>query len=156
MTDGPLGVDQVRARLAPQGIEVIELPADTSTALSAAEALRTTVPSIVKSLLFLADGEPLLVLAAGDRRVNARRLAADVGAKKVRMATPAQCMEIAGYAVGGVPPLGHRRPLRTLIDRHLLALSTVYAAAGAGNAIFAIAPKRLLELSGAEVTDAVE
>jgi Cys-tRNA(Pro) deacylase len=154
MADEPLGVADVRRRLEPEGIEVAELPADTSTAVLAAQALGTTVPAIVKSLLFLADGEPVLVLASGNRKVDSRALAREMGAKKVRMATPDECVVLAGYAVGGVPPIGHRQPLRTRFDRHLLEHETVYAAAGAANAIFAIAPQRLLELTGAEITDA--
>jgi prolyl-tRNA editing enzyme YbaK/EbsC (Cys-tRNA(Pro) deacylase) len=152
----PLGVEHVRAVLSRDGIEVLELPADTSTAVLAAQALNTTVPTIVKSLLFLADGEPLLVLVAGDRRVDARRLAGEAGTRKVRMARPDECIEIAGHAVGGVPPLGHRRPIRTLLDRHLLDHETVYAAAGAGNAIFAVEPRRLLAMTAAEITDAAQ
>jgi prolyl-tRNA editing enzyme YbaK/EbsC (Cys-tRNA(Pro) deacylase) len=154
MTGQPLGVDAVRERLEPEGIEVVELPADTSTAVLAAQALGTTVPAIVKSLLFLAGGEPLLVLASGDRRVDGRALARELGVKKVRMATPEECITLAGYAVGGVPPVAHRQPLRTLFDRHLLEHETVYAAAGAYNAVFAITPSQLQELTGAEITDA--
>lgn len=156
MTEELLGVSAVRHYLEPEGIEVVELPADTSTAVLAAQALGTTVPAIAKSLLFLADGEPLLVLASGDRRVDARSLAREVGAKKVRMATPEQCIALAGYAVGGVPPVAHRRPLRTLFDRHLLEHEVVYAAAGAYNAVFAVAPERLQALTGAEITDATD
>lgn len=156
MSEEALGVAEVRRRLEPDGIEVVELPADTSTAVLAAQALRTTVPAIVKSLLFLADGEPLLVLASGDRRVDSRALARELGVKKVRMATPEECIARAGYAVGGVPPLAHRQPLRTLFDRHLLKHDVVYAAAGAYNAVFAIEPNRLLELTGAGMTDATE
>lgn len=154
MTEEPLGVAEVRRYLEPEGIEVVELPADTSTAVLAAQALGTSVPAIVKSLLFLAVREPVLVLASGDRRVDGRALARELGVKKVRMATPEECTALSGYAVGGVPPLAHRRPLRTLFDRNLLEHGTVYAAAGAYNAVFAVTPSRLQELTGAELTDA--
>jgi Cys-tRNA(Pro) deacylase len=150
----PLTVDDVRARLAPERIEVQELSADTSTAVLAAQALGTTVSAIVKSLLFLADGEPLLVLTSGERKVDARALSRSLGVKKVRMARPEEVIEFAGYPVGGVPPVAHRRPLRTLLDRTLLEHETVYAAAGAGNAIFAVSPARLQALTSAELTDA--
>jgi Cys-tRNA(Pro) deacylase len=151
-----LGVDDVRACLTREGTEVRELEADTSTAVLAAAALGTTVSTIVKSLLFLADGKPVLVLASGDRKVDARALARGLGVRKVRMARPDEVRDIAGYAVGGVPPLAHKRPLQTLMDRHLLSHLTVFAAAGAPNAIFAIAPTRLLELTGAELTDSAQ
>ncbi len=154
MTEQVLGVAEVRRRLEPEGIEVVELPADTSTAVLAARALGTSVPTIVKSLLFLADGSPVLVLLSGDQRLDARGFARQLGVKKVRMATPEQCIALSGYAVGGVPPVGHRQPLRTFFDRYLLDHQTVYAAAGAYNAIFGITPDRLLELTGAEITDA--
>lgn len=149
-----LTVDDVRAHLAPEGIEVQELSADTSTAVLAARALGTTVSAIVKSLLFLADGEPLLVLASGDRKVDARALSRSLGVRKVRMARPEEVIELAGYPVGGVPPVAHRRPLRTLLDRSLFEHETVYAAAGAGNAIFAVSPDRLQSITAAELTDA--
>jgi prolyl-tRNA editing enzyme YbaK/EbsC (Cys-tRNA(Pro) deacylase) len=151
-----LSVTDVRAHLAPHGIAVQELPVDTSTAPLAAQALGTTVGTIVKSLLFLADGAPVLILAAGDRKVNTRRLARDLQAEMVRLAKPDEVIALSGYAVGGVPPIAHRTRLPTLVDRHLLDHATVYAAAGATNAIFPIAPQRLLELTGGRVTDAVD
>lgn len=151
-----LSVDHVRQYLAPTGIIVQELLGDASTAQSAADALGTTVPTIVKSLLFLRNEEPILVLAAGDRRVNAKMLASELGGGKVRLAKPDQVLEITGYPVGGVPPVAHRTTLPTLLDRHLLAHRVVYAAAGAYNAIFPVAPARLLELTGAALCDATE
>lgn len=151
-----LTVDGVRDFLIPAGIAVQELPGDASTAQSAAEALGTTVPTIVKSLLFLHNGEPILVLVAGDRKLNQRMLAAELGGGKVRLAKPDQVLEITGYPVGGVPPVAHPTTLRTLLDRHLLVHPVVYAAAGAHNAIFPIEPRRLLEITGASLTDATE
>ena len=151
-----LSVSEVRAYLAPLGIMVREMEADTSTAPLAARALGTTPNTIVKSLLFLAGARPILVLAAGDRKVNARRLAKEVGVAKVRLAGPDDVIAITGYAVGGVPPVAHRQPLQTLIDRHLLDHSIVYAAAGASNAIFPITPESLVALIEGIITDAVE
>ncbi|HZU13499.1 MAG TPA: YbaK/EbsC family protein [Chloroflexota bacterium] len=151
-----LGVEAIRAWLAGHDITVQELPADTSTAISAAAALGTSVPTIVKSLLFMADGVPLLVLASGDRRVNTRALAREIGARKVRMATRDECIAHAGYAPGGVPPVGHREVLRALLDRRLLDFPVVYAAAGSPHAVFAITPHQLHTLTGAELTDAAE
>jgi Cys-tRNA(Pro) deacylase len=152
----PLSVDDVRAVLAPFGLNVDILPDDTSTAPLAAAALGTTVGTIVKSLMFDAAGEPILVLVAGDRRADARRLARELSVPKVRLAKPEDVIAVAGYAVGGVPPVGHRRPLRTLLDRALLQYDEVYAAAGAYNAIFRISPDRLREITSAEMTDATD
>lgn len=151
-----LSVDDVRRDLESQGIAVRELPDDASTAQSAARALGTSVPTIVKSLLFLWSDEPLLVLVSGDRKLNARKLAAELGGGKIRLASPDRVLEITGYPVGGVPPVAHRVRIRTLIDRHLLDHSVVYAAAGAHNAIFPVEPRHLIAMTGAETTDAAE
>ncbi len=153
MADRTRSVDDVRRYLEQHHVEVLELPADTSTAALAAQALHTTVDTIVKSLLFTAGDEAVLVLAAGDRTVETRALARLLGVGKARLARPQEVIDITGYAVGGVPPVAHRRPLRTLVDRHLMRHATVYAAAGAGNAVFAVAPDRLVELSGGEISD---
>ncbi len=149
-------VDDVRRSLASAGIVVHELPGDASTAQSAAEALNTTVATIVKSLLFLHGEQPLLVLVAGDRKLNQRKLSAELGGGKVRLARPEQVLDITGYPVGGVPPVAHRTPLKVLMDRYLLEHPVVYAAAGAYNAIFPVEPPRLLALTDAELTDATE
>jgi Cys-tRNA(Pro) deacylase len=150
----PLAVENVRSALEPFGLSVVVLPDDASTAALAAEALGTTVDRIVKSLLFLAGDEPILVLAAGDRRVDAKMLASELGVAKVRLAKPDQVIALAGYAVGGVPPIAHRTRLRTLIDERLMRHEIVYAAAGAHNAIFAVSPITLSEISSAQLTNA--
>jgi prolyl-tRNA editing enzyme YbaK/EbsC (Cys-tRNA(Pro) deacylase) len=149
-------VEDVRRFLRAHDLSVEELPADTSTAVAAAAALGTTVSSIVKSLLFMVDDKPVLVLAAGDRKVNRARLAAELDAQKVRLARPEEVVELTGFRIGGVPPVAHRRPLQTLVDKHLLAPATVYAAAGASNAIFPIAAPLLVDLTGGQLTDAAE
>jgi len=153
MTENSRSPADVRAYLEQHQLEIMELPADTSTATSAAEALNTTVDTIVKSLLFVVGDEPVLVLASGDRTVQTGELAQLLGAAKARLARPQEVKEITGFAVGGVPPIAHGRPLRTLVDRHLMRHGTVYAAAGGSNAIFAVAPERLLELSGGELAN---
>src|SRR5579875_2273558 len=148
-----MGVADVRRLLVPQGIEVLELDADTSTAPLAAAALGTDVASIVKSLPFVAGDEPVLVLASGDRSVDLGRMRAVFGVESIRLAKPSEVLSVAGYRVGGVPPLAHRTTLRTLFDRRLLKKGQVYAAAGAGNAIFPIEPDRLVAMTGAEIVD---
>ena len=108
-------VERVRHALQIAGLDadlVRELPADTSTAETAARAVGAPQGSIVKSLIFLADGAPLLVLAAGDQRVDVKRLRATLGLSKrrLRIAQPAEVLEHTGFEVGGVPPVGHSRP----------------------------------------------
>ena len=114
--------------------------------------------SIVKSLIFLADDAPLLVLVAGDQRADVKRLRAELGLSKrrLRIAQPDEVLAHTGFEVGGVPPVGHRAPLRTLIDRTLGRFDTVWAAAGSGHAVFPIAYQRLVEITGGEVLDFVE
>jgi prolyl-tRNA editing enzyme YbaK/EbsC (Cys-tRNA(Pro) deacylase) len=153
MDDRPLSPSHVRDHLDPLGLTIVELPADTSTAALAARALNTQVATIVKSLLFFADGDPVLILAAGNRKVDVECLASDLGVAAVRLARPDEVARVTGYPVGGVPPVAHRRKLRTLVDRHLLGHGEVYAAAGAFNAVFAVSPRRLLDLTAGEITD---
>ena len=134
---------------------VRELPADTSTAEAAARAVGAPQGSIVKSLVFLADGAPLLVLAAGDQRVDVKRLRATLGLSKrrLRIARPAEVLAHTGFEVGGVPPVGHSPPLRTLIDNTLGRYDTVWAAAGSAHAVFPIAYQQLLTITNGEVMD---
>jgi prolyl-tRNA editing enzyme YbaK/EbsC (Cys-tRNA(Pro) deacylase) len=154
-------VERVRQALVGAGLDadlVRELPADTSTAESAAQAVGAPQGSIVKSLIFLADSAPLLVLVAGDRRADVKQLRVHLGLSKrrLRIAQPGEVLDLTGFQVGGVPPLGHRPPLRTLIDRSLGRFDLVWAAAGNANAVFPIAYRALLELTAGEVVDFVE
>jgi prolyl-tRNA editing enzyme YbaK/EbsC (Cys-tRNA(Pro) deacylase) len=154
-------VDRVRHALAAAGLNtdlVRELPADTSTAETAARAVNAPQGSIVKSLVFVADGTPMLVLVAGDQRADVKRLRAALGLskKQLRIAQPAEVLEQTGFQVGGVPPIGHEGSLRTLIDRTLSRFDTVWAAAGSPHAVFPIAYEQLLAITNGEVMDFVE
>jgi prolyl-tRNA editing enzyme YbaK/EbsC (Cys-tRNA(Pro) deacylase) len=153
-------VERVKQALVDAGLDpglVRELPADTSTAETAAAAVDAPQGSIVKSLIFLADGEPLLVLVSGDQRADVKRLRAELGLSKrrLRIAQPDQVLELTGFEVGGVPPVGHRSQLRTLIDRNLGRFGTVWAAAGNANAVFPIGYEQLVAITGGEVMDFV-
>ena len=111
------------------------LPDSTRTAAEAAAACGCDIGQIVKSLVFVVDGQPTMVLCAGDRRVTAvdgRPASAD----EVRAAT--------GFAIGGVPPLGHDRPLPTLVDSSLRRFDTVWCAAGTPHAVFKVATEKLI------------
>lgn len=154
-------VERVKSALAESGLDanlVRELPADTSTAEAAARAVGAPLGSIVKSLVFLADGAPLLVLVSGDQRADVKGLRATLGLSKrrLRIAQPAEVLEQTGFEVGGVPPVGHREPLRTLIDRTLSRFDTVWAAAGSAQAVFPIAYELLVTITSGEVMDLVE
>jgi prolyl-tRNA editing enzyme YbaK/EbsC (Cys-tRNA(Pro) deacylase) len=156
--------------LAAYGLDpelVRELPADTSTAEAAAQAVNAPQGSIVKSLIFLtreADKygveawSPLLVLVAGDRRADVKGLRSQLGLSKrqLRIARPAEVREHTSFEVGGVAPVGHERRVRTLIDRSLGRFDTVWAAAGNANAVFPIAFDQLVSITGGEVMDLVQ
>ncbi|MBN1312203.1 MAG: YbaK/EbsC family protein [Anaerolineae bacterium] len=147
----------VQAALSSLGldIDVQIFEASTATAPQAAEAIGTELGSIVKSLCFTVDGEPILVLAAGDQQVDTRKLAElhGVGRKKVRIADAETTVQATGYDVGGVAPVGHPRPLAILIDMTLQHYETVYAAAGSPNAIFPISLEELVRVTGGRFVD---
>ena len=122
-----------------------EFPEGTRTAQDAAAAIGCTVGQIVKSLVFLRDGEPILVLCSGANTVDARRLGLDkADANVVRRAT--------GFAIGGVPPYGHPAPLETLVDEDLLGYDEIWAAAGTPRSVFPLTPGELVERTGGTVT----
>lgn len=125
--------------------------ASTRTAQDAAREIGTTVERIVKSLVFDAAGEAVLVLCSGAARVDERRLAGVLGVPAVRRATADEAKRATGYAIGGVPPFGHPAPMRVLLDEGLLAYDEVWAASGLPDAVFPIDPRDLARASGAAV-----
>ena len=148
-------VQRVAAALRAGGVtpEIREFPQSTRTAGEAAAAVGTTLGQIVKSLVFLADGAPVLVLVSGANRVDPIKLAAARGAHAVRRASADDVRRLTGFAIGGVPPVGHAAPLPTYLDPDLMQYDIVYASAGTPTAVFAIAPQRLQALSGAVLAD---
>jgi prolyl-tRNA editing enzyme YbaK/EbsC (Cys-tRNA(Pro) deacylase) len=118
-------------------IEVTTLNDSARTAELAAAALGVEVGQIVKSLVFLRDGEPVLVLCAGDRRVDARRL-------QLARADAEQVREVTGFSIGGIPPLGHDTELPTTIDESLQRFDVVWAAAGTHHDVFGIRTEALI------------
>ncbi|KAB2906406.1 MAG: YbaK/EbsC family protein [Anaerolineae bacterium] len=157
----PLTPEDVQAALDAQntGIQIQYFEQSTATSEEAAAAANTALGSIVKSIVFIADTQPVLVLTSGDQRIDDRKIAShyNIGRKKVRIATADECITIVGYAPGGVPPLGHRTPnLPIFIDRMLSRYDRVYAAAGAPNAIFPIPYQQLIEITGGTVMDVVK
>jgi prolyl-tRNA editing enzyme YbaK/EbsC (Cys-tRNA(Pro) deacylase) len=134
---------------------VQETPTSAHTAAEAAAALGVPVAAIVKSLVFTvlgADGNraPILVLASGPNRVDLGRVGAHLGGE-VGKADAATVKAATGYSIGGVPPLGHPAPLRTVVDRALLEEDLLWAAAGTSTAVFPIRPLRLVELTAGDV-----
>jgi prolyl-tRNA editing enzyme YbaK/EbsC (Cys-tRNA(Pro) deacylase) len=135
--------------------EILHLDSPTPTVASAAQAVGCLPEQIVKSILFLVDGAPVLAVACGPRRVEARALARryGVGRKRVRLASPPQVLEIAGYEVGAMPPFGHREPLPTLLDPSVLPQAEVYAGGGEEDALLRTTPSEIARAAAAESWD---
>lgn len=149
---------RVAEALKARGVEspIIEFPQSTRTAQEAAAAVGASVGQIAKSLVFLADGRPLLALVSGANRADLAKIAHLLGAHRVERADADTVRAITGFAIGGVPPVGHTQPLPVYLDRDLLRYPVVYAAAGTPHAVFAISPQQLQEITGATVVDLAE
>jgi prolyl-tRNA editing enzyme YbaK/EbsC (Cys-tRNA(Pro) deacylase) len=132
--------------------EVIELAESARTAAAAAAACGVAVGQIVKSLVFVAGQEPVLVLVSGANQADEQRLQALTG-QPIRRAAADLVRSVTGFAIGGVPPVGHRQPLTALIDRDLLGYDRLIAAAGTPHAVFALTPADLCRLTGGQVVD---
>ena len=126
------------------------LSASARTAAEAAQALGCPVGAIASSLVFVADGEPLLVLASGAHRVDTVRVADVVGAASVVRAPAGLVREVTGFAIGGVAPVGHLVPLRALLDVTLGSYDVVWASAGHPHAVFWATFDELQALTGAQ------
>jgi prolyl-tRNA editing enzyme YbaK/EbsC (Cys-tRNA(Pro) deacylase) len=149
--------ERVQAALHDRGldIQIKTFEVSTSTAQKAAQAVGCELGAIVKSLCFVAAGRPVLVLAAGDRRVDNKALRRILGASKrqLKIADAGTVQRVTGFAVGGVAPVGHLTPLPTLIDASLSRFEIVHAAAGNANTIFSIPYKTLVEITHGQVHD---
>jgi len=127
----------------------VRFAATTRTARDAAREIGTEVERIVKSLVFLADGRPLVVLCSGDNRVSVKRLEDILRAKSVRRATADEAKAHTGFPIGGVPPFAHAQALEVIADKELNRFEAVWAAAGLPDAVFEIPVDDLRRLSGA-------
>lgn len=148
----------VQRQLADAGISaaVRDLPDSTRTAAEAAAAVGCEIGAIASSLVFLADEEPLLVMTSGRHRVDTTLLATAIGAagseaSTVVMATAKQVRAITGQAIGGVAPVGHPAPLRTVIDEALREYETIWAAAGTPHTVMPLTFSQLVTLTGGTV-----
>jgi len=155
----PLNADDLQSFLQANGIsaEIMRLPVLTPTVETAALAVGAQAQQIVKSILFLIDDQPVLAITCGTAYVE-RRVIADlysVGKKRVKLASPGEVIRLSGYEVGAMPPFGHRQPLRSLLDKHVLESAVVFAGGGAENALMRISPQEILRVSKAQVMDLV-
>lgn len=134
------------------GVKVRRFPEGTRTAVDAARAVGCDVGQIVKSLVFVAGGRPVVALVSGANRLDERRLGAAAG-EPVTKADAAIARAATGYSIGGVPPFGHATEVPVFMDRDLMGYDVVWAAAGRPDSVFEIQPERLRELSNATVVD---
>ncbi|MBW1981576.1 MAG: YbaK/EbsC family protein [Deltaproteobacteria bacterium] len=147
--------EEVRRFFFDQGIdkEIHTFEESTENAYLAARALGVQLGQIVKSILFLADGEPVLILMSGDMNVHNKKLKKLLGARKVKIADSQTVLAATGYEVGGVPPVAHRQKIPVYLDKSLERFSEIYPAAGAANNMFATTFQELAGLTGAEIVE---
>jgi prolyl-tRNA editing enzyme YbaK/EbsC (Cys-tRNA(Pro) deacylase) len=141
-------------------LDVTRFDESTHTAAEAAAAVGAELGQIVKSLVFVtpngANIEPILCLVAGHNRVDLARLAAVTAAPDVRRATAREAHDLTGFSIGGIPPIGHERPIRVIMDPDLGRYPVVWAAAGLPTAVFPVPPGTLRILSNAMVAPIAE
>ncbi len=133
-------------------LQVKEFSASTRTSQEAADAIGCLVGQIAKSLVFRGkeSGRPILVIASGANRVDEKAVRAHIGEKPDK-ADAAFVLEHTGYAIGGIPPVGHAGEMVTVVDEDLLQYAEIWAAAGTPNAVFRLTPQMLLEMTGGTV-----
>ena len=157
MTSEPEAVTRFRATLDANGGtgEIVVLPDSVHTAALAAAALGCEVGAIANSLLFDADGLPMLILTSGAHRVDTLRVAGALGVTRLGRATPEFVRSHTGQPIGGVAPLGHPKPVRTLVDTALARYPQIWAAGGVPQVVFPITYAELLRVTGGTATDVV-
>lgn len=146
---------RVADALAAAGVAttIVEYDVPARTSAEAAAVLACTVAQIAKSLVFrAASGAPVLVIASGANRVDEAKVAAALG-EAIGKADATFVRECTGYAIGGIPPLGHARPLTTFVDQDLLQYDVVFAAGGTPHAMFPLSPADLVRVAGGGVAD---
>jgi prolyl-tRNA editing enzyme YbaK/EbsC (Cys-tRNA(Pro) deacylase) len=143
-------VERVAAILRAAGAtgEPVQLADSARTAAEAAAALGCPVGAIASSLVFAADGAPLLVVTSGAHRVDTEHVARTIGVERIKRADADLVRSATGYAIGGVAPVGHPAPVRTLVDVALKQYDVVWAAAGHSHAVFPTSYDELLRLTG--------
>jgi prolyl-tRNA editing enzyme YbaK/EbsC (Cys-tRNA(Pro) deacylase) len=148
-------VAHVARQLSSLGVDgqVRELPEPAPTAATAAAQLGCEVGAIANSLLFNSDGAPLLILTSGAHRVNTAKVAAELGAEKLTRADPDFVYASTGQRIGGVAPVGHPAPVRTLVDTALQGYEVVWAAAGHAHTVFPTSFAELVRITSGTAAD---
>jgi prolyl-tRNA editing enzyme YbaK/EbsC (Cys-tRNA(Pro) deacylase) len=147
--------DDLKRFIDTQGIEatILVMAQHTPTVADAAKALNVDTNQIIKSLVFLIKGEPLLVINNGVQRIDRRKLAThlQVGRGQVKFASADQALEITGYVVGSMPPFGHKRKIKTVVDDAVGKIDVVYGGGGDINAMMRMTSSQLLTVTAAQV-----
>jgi Cys-tRNA(Pro) deacylase len=158
VNEWPEPVERVAAMLRASGVDarIEEFPEGTPTAEAAAKAAGCEPAQIVKSLVFVCDGLPVLALIPGDRRADAAKIAAAAGAGYARMAKAAEVLAATGFDPGGVAPFPAPRVSRVLVERELLRHETIWAGAGSSRHMVAVAPADAMRLTNGEAADLAE
>ncbi|MCI0484638.1 MAG: YbaK/EbsC family protein [candidate division NC10 bacterium] len=157
MKDSLDGAERVRAWMLERGVpgELIRPGDPTPTVESAAAALGVKPEQVIKSLLFLVDGSPYLVIVRGTARVDTARLLQALGAGEARLGKKAEVEAITGFPVGGTPPFGHRQTVPVLIDRGVLDLEEIYAGGGADDVMLRLKVAALLQATHGRLLDVI-
>ena len=137
--------------------KVIEFQETTRTSADAAARVECTLGQIVKSLIFRGriSGKPFLILTSGANRVDTRKITSLIG-EKIERADPEFVRSCTGFAIGGIPPIGHLSSIDTIMDEDLLTYDFLWAAAGTPNAVFKLSPQELLTMSSAKIASVKE
>jgi len=147
-------LDRVKKFLTPfPDLKIILFDQSTHTSELAAVALGVEPAQIAKTLVFLADAQPLLVVTCGDKKINTKKLSKVVGARKVRFADGQTVTDATGFPPGGVSPIGLLHDIPLYLDKSLWDFAIVYAAAGTANSALPVSPDRLCEITGGVVVD---
>jgi prolyl-tRNA editing enzyme YbaK/EbsC (Cys-tRNA(Pro) deacylase) len=149
--------ENLQAFMDQRGIpgQILTLDAPTPTVEAAAQAVGVEPRQIVKSVLFTVLGEGVMTISCGGRLVERRVIASlyGVSRKRVKLAPPELVLDLTGFAVGTVPPFGHRTPLRTLLDPRVLTLDEIFAGGGTHHALVRLNPQDIADITQAEVVD---
>ena len=153
----PAPVERVASFLRATGAEarIEEFATETPTAEAAADAVGCTLGQIVKSLVFVCDGTPVVALVPGDRRADSSKVARLAGARRAAIAKPAEVLEATGFEPGGVAPFPLEHVLVVIVERTLVRHPIVWAGAGSDRHMVALSPRELVRLTRGRLEDLV-
>ena len=156
---GLLSREKLEALIRKEGLnaKILTFKEPTITVESAARQLGVNREKIIKTMLFVDEkGVPILAIVTGDRRVSETKLAVACNTQKVRIARPSSVKHLTGYEAGALPPIGHKRSIRTFIDPKVMSLNKVYGGGGEINALLEVSPQDIKRLTNAKVVDISE